>query len=113
MEKSSIRRALIKPVAALMLLFSGLSLTAAPAANAWLASPSTQYPSAGGRWDYGFWLVKVRSYYTVSKVHGSTVEFNGSQVRSICTASGQKSIAEKGAYDAPWNDDRYYYRSTC
>lgn len=79
----------------------------------WLnPGPDVQYPSAGGTWEYGFWNVKVRSYYTVSRCHGSTVELNGSQVRSVNTASGKKSIAEKSAVNYWGNDDAYYYR-TC
>ncbi|WDV46295.1 lactococcin 972 family bacteriocin [Clostridiaceae bacterium M8S5] len=72
--------------------------------------PKTQYPSAGGTWQYGFWNVKVRSYYTVNRCHGSTVELNGSKVRSVDTISGKKSIAEKWAVNLPGNDDRYWYR---
>ena len=64
----------------------------------WLAyGPITQYPSAGGTWQYGFWDVKVRSYYTVNLKHGSTVVLNGDAVRSADTAAGYKSIAEKWA----------------
>lgn len=77
----------------------------------WLAyGPITQYPAAGGTWQYGFWDAKVRSYYTVNRCHGSTVELNGKQVRSVDTAPGYKSIAEKWAVQWPSNDDRYYYR---
>ena len=43
----------------------------------WLApGPITQYPHEGGTWEYGFWDVKVRSYYTVDRCHGSTVILN-------------------------------------
>lgn len=70
----------------------------------------TQYPSQGGKWTYGFWNAKVRSYYTVNKHHGSTVVYNGKTARSIKTAPGKKSIAEKYAINLPGNDDRYYYR---
>lgn len=70
----------------------------------------TQHPSAGGTWKYGFWNVKVRSYYTVNKKHGSSVKFNGSVSRSVDTASGKKSVAEKYAINIPGNDDAYYYR---
>ncbi len=43
----------------------------------WLApGPITQYPNEGGTWEYGFWDVKVRSYYTVDRCHGSTVILN-------------------------------------
>lgn len=78
---------------------------------AWLAQgPITQYPSDGGTWTYGFWDVKVRSYYTVNKTHGSSVKLNGTNHRSIDTASGKKSIAEAYAVNIPSNDDHYYYR---
>ena len=82
-------------------------------AQAWLnPGPDKQYPSAGGTWEYGFWNAKVRSYYTVNRCHGSTVEYNGNQSKSANTAAGQKSIAEKWAYNAWYNDDKYFYR-TC
>lgn len=62
----------------------------------WLALYShIRYPSQGGKWEYGFWNAKVRSYYTVNKKHGSTMKYNGNTVRSIDTASNQTSIAEK------------------
>lgn len=79
----------------------------------WLnPGPDVQYPSAGGKWEYGFWNTKVRSYYTVSRCHGSTVELNGNQSRSANTASGKKSIAEKSAVNYWGNNDAYFYR-TC
>jgi hypothetical protein len=84
-------------------------------AQAWLNNgPDVQYPSAGGKWTYGFWDAKVRSYYYhPSRCHGSTVVYNGEQVRSIDTAGGRTSTgAEKWAYQAWYNDDAYYYR-TC
>lgn len=77
----------------------------------WLAyGPITQYPAEGGTWEYGFWDAKVRSYYTVDRCHGSTVVLNGNTVRSVDTAAGEKSIAEKWALQWPSHDDRYYYR---
>ena len=77
----------------------------------WLAyGPFTQYPAEGGTWEYGFWDAKVRSYYTVDRCHGSTVVLNGNTVRSVDTAAGEKSIAEKWAVQWPSHDDRYYYR---
>lgn len=79
----------------------------------WLhAGSTTQYPSAGGTWQYGFWNAYVRSYYTVNRCHGSSVTYNGSTVRSIDTAAGYPSDATKFALNY-WNaTDAYYYR-TC
>lgn len=77
----------------------------------WLAyGPITQYPAEGGTWEYGFWDAKVRSYYTVNRCHGSTVVLNGNTVRSVDTAAGETSIAEKWALQWPSHNDRYYYR---
>jgi hypothetical protein len=89
------------------------AMGAASPAMAWLhPGSSTQSPSTGGTWEYGFWNAKARSYYTVSKAHGSTVVVNGDTVRSACTGSGFKSIAEKYAVNYPGATDEYYYR-TC
>ncbi len=77
----------------------------------WLApGPITQYPNEGGTWQYGFWNAKVRSYYTVDRCHGSTVELNGNQSRSVDTVAGKTSIAELFAVQYPNHVDRYYYR---
>ncbi|MEK5332223.1 lactococcin 972 family bacteriocin [Lysinibacillus sp. FSL W8-0992] len=77
----------------------------------WLApGPITQYPNEGGTWEYGFWNAKVRSYYTVDRCHGSTVELNGNQSRSVDTVAGKTSIAELWAVQYPTHVDRYYYR---
>jgi len=86
---------------------------ASAAAPTWLHNgSSTQYPSAGGTWQYGFWSAKIRSYYTVSRCHGTTVVLNGNQQRSANTSAGRTSIAEKWAVNL-WNqNDAYYYR-TC
>lgn len=93
-----------------------MMLTAVGAASPAMAylhpGSTTQNPSSGGTWEYGFWNAKVRSYYTVNKSHGSSVEYNGDLSRSACTASGSKSIAEKYAVNTPGADDKYYYR-TC
>ena len=78
----------------------------------WLApGPMVRYPAEGGKWEYGFWNAKVRSYYTVNRCHGSTVRLNGKESRSIDTASGKQSIAELWAIQSDSND-KYYYR-TC
>jgi hypothetical protein len=77
----------------------------------WLAyGPLYQYPAEGGTWEYGFWNVKVRSYYTVNRCHGSTVKLDDKQSRSVDTASGKTSIAELWAIQSPNANDRYYYR---
>lgn len=88
-----------------------ISATATPA-SAWLAGETTRYPAEGGTWQYGFWNAYARSYYTVNKCHGSSVKVNGTLVRSIDTAAGKKSIAEKFAVNYWGAEDAYYYR-TC
>lgn len=84
---------------------------AGPAA-AWLhIGIETRYPAEGGTWQYGFSDAKVRSYYTQKTVtHGSSVKFNGSLTRSICTAAGQRSVAEAWAVNSAISNDAYYYR---
>lgn len=91
----------------------GVALANVGTADAWLAlGRHTRYPAEGGTWQYGFWDAKVRSYYNVNRCHGSSVSYNGSLVRSVNTAAGQWSIADKWAYNY-WNaTDAYYYR-TC
>lgn len=82
-----------------------------PVQPAWVMPGSnTQYPSEGGVWEYGFWDVKYRSYYTVNRCHGSTVISGDRTSRSIDTASGETSIAELWAVNNPWADPHYYYR---
>jgi len=102
-------------IATVLAVGAALPAGAAPggALPTWLhAGSTTQYPSSGGTWNYGFWNAHVRSYYTVNKCHGSSVSYNGNLVRSANTASGKKSIAEKFGLNY-WNaDDAYYYR-TC
>ena len=106
-------RTLLAAAAATATMAGGTLAATAPAANAWLnPGPSYQYPSNGGTWEYGFWNVKVRSYYTVNRCHGSSVRLNGNLVRSVDTAKNKKSIAEKTAVNTPGGDDQYYYR-TC
>jgi len=90
-----------------------MTIGGAAPAMAWLhPGQETRYPSTGGTWQYGFWNAKVRSYYTVNKSHGSSVNYNGNLTRSICTASGQKSVAEAWAINTAGASDTYYYR-TC
>jgi lactococcin 972-like bacteriocin len=98
-------------LAASAMLMTALG-TASPALAYLHPGSTTQHPSTGGTWEYGFWNAKVRSYYTVSKSHGSSVILNGDLARSACTASGQKSVAEKYAVNTPGATDEYYYR-TC
>ncbi len=85
---------------------------AAPAMAYLHLGSETRYPSSGGTWKYGFWDAKVRSYYTVNQNHGSSVIYNGDLTRSICTASGQTSVATDYAINTPGATDEYYYR-TC
>lgn len=95
------------------LAFMAFTLANPGPAEAWLAAGvHTQYPSSGGKWQYGFWNAKVRSYYTVNRCHGSSVSLNGNLVRSVNTAPGYTSVAEKYAVQSSGADDRYYYR-TC
>lgn len=78
----------------------------------WMApGRNTQSPREGGTWEYGFWDAHVRSYYTVNRCHGSTVKHSsGRSMRSIDTASGQRSIAHVWAINGPSSDASYYYR---
>lgn len=104
----------LKALAFMATLAVGLlvfSLVNAGRADAWLhPGKETRHPSTGGTWEYGFWNAQVRSYYTVNKRHGSSVALNGSLQRSLCTAPGSRSIAEKYAINSPGATDRYYYR---
>jgi hypothetical protein len=107
-------RRLAKLVAATAIGASALSIGAASTASAYLHPGSTtQYPSSGGTWTYGFWNAQVRSYYyNSSRCHGSTVDYNSSRSRSADTAAGYTSVASLYAINLPGNNDRYYYR-TC
>lgn len=88
-----------------------ITMAGAAPAMAWLhVGSETRYPSEGGTWQYGFWNAKVRSYYTVNKSHGSSVIYNGNLTRSICTASGQRSVAEAWGINTSGATDSYYYR---
>lgn len=94
-------------------VLAAITLSGAAPAMAYLHIGSeTRYPSTGGTWVYGFWDAKVRSYYTVNRNHGSSVIYNGDLARSVCTASGQRSVAEKWAINSPGATDEYYFR-TC
>ncbi|MFT3943902.1 MAG: lactococcin 972 family bacteriocin [Ancrocorticia sp.] len=76
----------------------------------WLAGGEhVQYPAEGGTWRYGFWNAKVRSYYKVGRVHGSTVKMDDRSMTSIRTASGEESIAELWAVNYPGAYDQYFY----
>lgn len=74
-------------------------------------SKLTRYPAEGGKWEYGFWNAKVRSYYTFGGTHGSTVTLGSRTSRSIDTASGRPSVAELWANQFSSGEDHYYYRS--
>ncbi|RRD49766.1 lactococcin 972 family bacteriocin [Arachnia propionica] len=94
-------------------LFAGAQVAGA---GAW-ESPGmrTQYPSAGGKWEYGYYELFMRSYYTVNKCHGSTVQkriYGNIQktARSIDTSPGNKSIAEIWTLNSRGLEGRYYYR---
>ncbi len=108
------RSTALRLVAASALASVALGTAGTGTAQAWLKQgPVTAYPSAGGKWTYGFWDAKVRSYYYHStKCHGSTVVYNGSAKRSIDTAPGYTSRVDTWAYNLWYNDDAYYYR-TC
>lgn len=54
---------------------------------------------ASGIMDYGFWMAKVRSYYTVNRCHGSTVKVDNREHKSIDTAPDYPSIVELYAGD--------------
>ncbi|BBW98212.1 lactococcin 972 family bacteriocin [Geobacillus icigianus] len=96
----------------LVLAITAFRLVNPNQAAAWLhPGPTTQYPTEGGKWTYGFWNAMVRSsYYHPDSCHGSTVVYNGEQLRSVDTPPGKTSAAEKGALNFPWSDDAYYYR---
>lgn len=111
------KRVVKTAIATAMMSVAVLGTVAAPA-QAWVnPGKHTQHPSSGGTWEYGFWDVKLRSYYTVNKCHGSTVirYIDGretSRSRSVDTASGRKSIAEISTVNSPGLEAKYYYR-TC
>lgn len=108
----------IKPLRATPVILSfaiallGFGVASPGGVGAWLTAEGieTRYPSTGGKWEYGFINAKVRSYYTVNQCHGSSVRYNGSLSRSVDTAGGYKSIAEKWAYQHRTATDEYYYR---
>lgn len=97
-------------IAIMALVLFAIGLANADKSEAWLArGPLYQYPSIGGTFKYGFWNVKVRSYYFKNRCHGSTVILNGARKPSIRTRGGRWSIATKYAVQTPRADDRYYY----
>lgn len=101
----------LKSLLAAVLLTLGLAVGAVIPAQASLnKGPIVQSPAEGGTWEYGFWNVYARSYYTTDTCHGSTVVVDGSTVRSIDTAANARSIAEKFALNQPFAKDSYYYR---
>lgn len=101
-------------LAAVAMVAFVLSVVAPSPAGAWLhLGQSVVYPNEGGKWTYGFWDAKVRSYYYQGYVcHGSSVVCNSSLVRSVDTAPGYTSIAEQWAINYPDAYDAYYHR-TC
>lgn len=110
---TNIRRAVPLLVASILALMMTFAIAVPGTALAWLhPGPTTQYPSDGGTWQYGFWDAKVRSYYTVDRCHGSSLYYNGQLVRSVNTVANQTSRAEKWAYQTSGASDSYYYR-TC
>lgn len=78
----------------------------------WMApGRNVQRPHEGGTWEYGFWDAHVRSYYTVNRCHGSTVNHSsGRSSRSADTAAGQRSVAHVWALNTPSSNASYYYR---
>lgn len=75
------------------------------------AAAAIQYPAEGGTWDYGKKNggVTAYSYYTVDRVHGSSISRDGKvQATSIWTRAGKQSKADKEG--APWTSYNYHYR---
>ena len=97
----------IRRITASVTLAGAVAAGIAPAAMAL----SVQFPSVGGTWEYGFEDAYARSYYSNgSRCHGSTASNDWGTVRSIDTAAGKKSIAEK--FGTIFTHNKYYYR-TC
>ncbi|KQB86263.1 lactococcin 972 family bacteriocin [Corynebacterium lowii] len=78
----------------------------------WFADIKRQQdPPRGGEWEYGLWGGKARSYFDhPSECHGSTVMINGRKMRSVDTAAGHASVAEKWVLNKDDIRDEYYYR---
>lgn len=108
----------IKWLLATMAMFVAIVGGTVAPANAWVVpGMNTEYPNAGGTWEYGFQNLYLRSYYTVDMCHGSTVFriIDGDVVnssRSVDTAAGYTSIAEVYTVNSPGLSAEYYYR-TC
>lgn len=105
------KRLLVGGAVTLALVFTPLA-----ASQAWVnVGMSTQYPSTGGTWQYGFSNAKLRSHYTVNRCHGSTVQkvIDGgiaATSRSANTASGRTSVAEITTVNSPGLKANYFYR---
>lgn len=108
----------IKAVLAGALLSAAVTGAVVAPAQAWVdPGKRVQFPSEGGTWEFGFWDVKLRSYYVVGQCHGSTAVkyIDGNETnrsRSIDTAAGQTSIAEISTLNSAGLKANYYYR-TC
>lgn len=88
---------------------AGASMAIAVLGGGAAANAATQYPAEGGTWTYGLdtWTPTASSKYLVNRCHGSTVKTSYGEVRSVNTASGKWSVAQKTANY--WGNS-YYYR---
>lgn len=112
MRNNKITKGVATVTAAALLALGGPAVTA----NAWESvGLKTQHPREGGTWTSGFQNFHLRSYYTVNRCHGSSVQklMSGRVInssRSINTAAGRRSVAEVWTVNAAALDGRYYYR---